>query len=127
MRRGPGIAFHTGRRVRDGRIKGAILPVDRIERSISLKIDFFNRKFLWMSLSRLFEIYNFSHIFGVMHSMSSYFEEIYFWSHLDEEWATNPQLFHIHGRIESIKSENERSLKNELETWSGSCSVSEFE
>jgi len=63
-------------------------------------------------------------LFAVMHLMSSYFEEINVWSHLGEEWAKNPQLFHInlfHARIESIKNEDERSLKVELTTWPGSC------
>jgi len=86
-------------------------------------IDLFNRKSLWMSLLHLFEftLYLIS-LFAVMHLVSSYFEEINFWSHLGEERAKSPQR-HInlfHARIESIENENERFLKVELTTWSGS-------
>ena len=76
-----------------------------------------------MSILQLFEIYtNYISLFGVVHFMSSYFEEINFWSHLGKEWSKNPQLFDInsfHGRIEPIKSKNERSSKVTFTTWPG--------
>ena len=66
-------------------------PSNRTKRQISLKQMFFQSK---ISLHVTFTTYLFFQ-FWVTDWLSSNFGKIKFWSHENEEWPKNPQLFHI--------------------------------
>jgi len=81
-----------------------------------------DRKFpgLWMSLSKIIEIYTSSHILIWNALVSSYFGKINLWSNLGQEWPEIPQLFRINpfcSRINRSKSEGGGSQKVTIRTW----------